>query len=103
MGLGINGNKTTIGAFLVGVCVVLVGQLILSLITVGGERQRVSGYIDRTEPLDVASTAHRADTQIHVTAVEKTALATIGLELSNIHEELRKINDLLAREGRLKR
>jgi hypothetical protein len=91
----INGHKTAITAFLSGVGVVLFGFLISSVFSIGAERQRVIGYIEETKPLDIASTAHRADRDIHVSASDKVILATIPLELRDIHEELRKLNKRL--------
>lgn len=99
----VNGHKATIVAFLSGVGIVLFGYFISALVSVGSERQKVLGYIERTEPLDIASTAHRADGQAHVTASEKAMLATIGLELRDIHEELRKINVRMENERRAAR
>lgn len=86
-----NGYRATVTAFFSGAGIVLFGYLVSSLIAVGSERQKILGYIERTEPLDTASTAHRADTQIHVSSADKSTLATIGIELRNIHEELRQI------------
>ena len=96
----INGHKATVTAFLSGAGIVLLGYLVSSLVSVGSERQKIMGYIERTEPLDIASTAHRADTQVHVSTADKAMLATIGLELRDIHDELRKINDRLDKERR---
>lgn len=91
----INGHRATITAFFSGVGIVLFGFLISSVFSIGAERQKVISYIEETKPLDVASTAHRADTQVHVSPADKAMLATIGLELRDIHAELTMINKRL--------
>lgn len=90
-GAALNGHKATVAAFLSGAGVVLFGYLVSSLISVGSEREKVLGYIERTEPLDVASTAHRLNAQIHVSEHDKELLATISVELRDIRESLRQI------------
>jgi hypothetical protein len=96
-----NGFGTMVVSFLTGAGVVLFGALITLIITFGGERERVLGYINRTEPLDAAAVSHRTDAAIHVSVKQAAVIEAIPIELEKIHNELDNIKRSLARlEGR---
>jgi hypothetical protein len=86
-----NGWRRSIAAFLSGGLIAGMAVLVTFLLALGGERQRILGHLEVTEPMIGQAQVHFSDAQAHVSETENNVIAVMPIRFAQVEARLQAI------------